>query len=218
MVIGWPPKHIPNFKAALRDTKSSNAQFRRNAAISLGGATEEQRETAAGALGRLLDDENRDVRLEAIVGATKIKARSLSGRIVKFLESNVADERVAALDFLARVGDESHWQPVRELLSREKDPDVRCMALEALSYLNPEECHRMVQGSLKDPDDLELNYLRTQILVLSEIGDPEDLNILIPLLEHRSISVRLETAHVIAMADITANEPVSYTHLRAHET
>lgn len=206
MVFSWPPKHIPNFKAALRDTKSSNAQFRRNAAISLGGATEQQRETASGALGRLFDDENRDVRLEAIVGATKIKARSLSGSIVKFLESNIPDERVAALEFFARVGDESHWQPVKELLSREKDPDVQCMALEALSCLNPEECHRMVLESLKDPEYLETNYLRTQILVLSEIGDLEDLNILIPFLEHHTISVRLETAHVIAMADITANE------------
>jgi hypothetical protein len=199
--FGWPPRPIPNFKAALRDVRSRGVRFRRNAAVALGLAEQEQREEAIKGVEVLLEDEDAGVRLEAVMAAGKLRAMSLTGRIARILESKRPDERIAALDFLSQSGDESHWEAVRSLLQGEQDVQVRCMALETLSFLDPEKCRPLVVEALGAPGGLDTDYLRTLVMVLSEIGEPGDMDVLTPLLDHHSTGVRVETASALALMD-----------------
>jgi len=197
--IGWPPKVLPGYRAALRDVRSKNAQFRRNAVLSLGRAEGDRREEALEAVATLLDDGDRAVRLEAITAITRLQGRDLAPRIETFLESRIAGERLAALDFFARHGDEGHFNLVRSVAERDDDVEVRCMALEALSYLDAGACLDLVRRSLEKPQDLHPGYVSTLIFVLSEIGDLGDLELLPPFLENPSVGVRVEAAHALAL-------------------
>jgi hypothetical protein len=197
--IGWPPKVLPGYKAALRDVRSKNAQFRRNAVISLGRADGDRREEALEAVASLLGDEDRAVRLEAITAVTRLEGKSLAPRIEAFLDSQIAQEKVAALDYFARYGQERHFDRIRPMIEGEGEIEVRCMALETLSYLDPSACLDLVRRSLKEGGELHPGYLSTLIYVLSEIGDLEDLELLPPFLENPSVGVRVEAAHALAM-------------------
>lgn len=197
--FGWSRTVLPKFEAALRDIRSAKALFRRNAALALGRAGEDQREKAVGAVAVLLDDKDAGVRLEAIVAASKLRAVPLAPRVERFLSSGTRQEKLAALDFLSRSGDESHVQAVTGLLSNEKDEQVRCMALEALSWLDPDRCLALIQGGMKDADSQAFPVLQTMILLLSEIGTVAETDELARFLDHPSIAVRVEAAHVMAM-------------------
>jgi hypothetical protein len=197
--FGWSRTVLPKLEAALRDVRSEKAQFRRNAAMALGRADEDQREKAIGAVAVLLDDKDAAVRLEAIVAASKLRAGTLAPRVERFLSSDRRQEKLAALDFLSRCGDESHVAAVAALLSGEKDDQVRCMALEAISWLDPDRCLALIQGGMRDAESQAFPVLQTMILLLSEIGTVAEMDALARFLDHPSIAVRVEAAHVMAM-------------------
>jgi HEAT repeat protein len=207
--IGWPPKVPPGYRAALRDVRSRNAQFRRNAAISLGRADPEKREEALGAASALLDDEDRAVRLEAIAAVTRLEGRSLASRIEQFLDSPVTDERMAALDFFARYGEASRFDRIRPMIEGDGEIEVRCMALETLSYLDASACLDLVRRMLQQSGELHPGIMSTLIFVLSEIGDLEDFELLPPFLDHPSVGVRVEAAHALAMMRRTSGRELA---------
>ena len=197
--LNWPPKSIPDFKAALRDVKSRDPQWRRRAAVALGRAKEEERESAAEALGVLLDDKDAAVRMEAVLSAGKLKASSLADRIAGFLDSDSAGQRMAALDFLSVNGSKRHFDKVREALSDDRDPDVRSMALETLSYLDPDRCYELVVEALDRPDDHGPEQLRTLIVLLSELGSSRDMGVLERFLKHVTMGVKVEAARILVL-------------------
>jgi hypothetical protein len=168
--------------------------------VALGRAEDDRCEEAAGGIRLLLDDGDPGVRLEALAAASKLGSPSLKGRVIEFLDSGSAVERTAALDFLSRHGREDDRAPVERLLAAEEETDVRCMALETLSYVDPPACLALVQEQLREPDGLETSYLRTLVMVLSELGDPEGLRELRRLFEHPSMGVRVDAAHVLAVS------------------
>ena len=186
--------------------KSKDPQWRRRAAVALGRAKEEEQKIAAEALGVLLDDKNAAVRMEAVMSAGNLKASSLADRIAGFLDSDSAEERMAALDFLSVSGSERYFDKVREVLSGDQDPDVRNMALETLSYLDPDRCYKLVVEALARPGEHGPEHLRTLIVLLSELGSSRDVGAMEQFLKHVSIGVKVEAARILVLRGKVGDE------------
>ena len=199
--FGWPPKSLPNFNAAVRDTRSKQVKFRRNAAIALGLAGEENRKTAIENLKILLSDEDAGVRIEAILSAAGLEAKELTPLVLEKLTSNNESEKMAALDFFSKCAEKNDFEKLVEFFEKEKNPWIKSLTLETLSDLDPESTRLIVLEELKKGENLEPDYTRNLIALICEIGEPQDTERLLPLLDHHSISVRIQTASSLAIME-----------------
>jgi len=193
---GWPPKPIPTVTAALRDVTSTKASFRRNAAIALRKAEGEQRGPAVEALGTLLGDPDRTVRIEAARSAASLGASDLSEPVMALLGSPDPDLRVAAMEFAAATGSLDDVPRIRRILD-DDDAVARCVALETLSHLDPDETRSACRAVLSGRDE-EPAVLRTAMVLLRSDGDAEDASLFHDLLEDRRRGVSLEAAASLA--------------------
>jgi HEAT repeat protein len=194
---GWPPKPIPTVTAALRDVTSTKASFRRNAAIALRRAGDEHLGPAVEALGTLLGDPDRTVRIEAARSAASLGASELSEPVMALLESPDPDLRVAAMEFASATGSTDDLSRIRRILDDDDDTVARCVALETLSHLDPDEtrsaCRAVLSGRNDDPP-----VLRTAMVLLRSDGDPGDAPLFHDLLEDSRRGVSLEAAASLA--------------------
>jgi HEAT repeat protein len=194
---GWPPKPIPNVTAALRDVTSARASFRRNAAIALRKAADDQRGPAVEALAKLLEDDDRTVRIEAARSAASLGAGELSEPVHALIESPDADLRIASLEFAASTGSSGDAPGIRGILEKDDDTVVRCVALETLSHLDPAETREACRGILSGPDE-DVPLLRTAMVLLRSDGNREDAGLFHELLADPRPGVSLEAAASLA--------------------
>ena len=195
----WPPRPIPGIDAALRDVTSKKATFRRNAAIALGTAGQDRREEAIRALGRLIDDADREVRIEAVYAATTLAAAALAPRIREILSSEDPDLRAASLEFLGRQGDRSDAERISRLAEADQEPSTRCIAIEALAEMDQGACRaacRRVIGDSRSGED----ETRTAIAALGPMAEGDDVAAITGLLGDPRRRVSIQAAS--ALADI----------------
>ncbi|MBW2264136.1 MAG: HEAT repeat domain-containing protein [Deltaproteobacteria bacterium] len=194
---GWPPKPIPHVTAALRDAGSARASFRRNAAIALRKAEDDQRGHAIEALAKLLEDADRTVRIEAARSASALGAGELSESVSPLLESPDPDLRIAAMEFSASTDSSGDVERVRGILEKDEDAVVRCVALETLSALDPAETRSACRTILSSPDE-NVPVLRTAMVLLRSDGDREDAGLFHGILGDPRPGVSLEAAASLA--------------------
>lgn len=192
----WPPKPLPSTDAALRDVHSKKASFRRNAAISLGRAPADRADDARKALATLVQDEERTVRIEAVYAAASLGAEELAPAIRKMLHVDDPDLRVAALEYMVAVEDDSEASTMASLADGDGRVPVRCMALEALCTLRPAEGTEKLLAAISRGDQ-EVPVLRTALALLRNMeGDHAEP--VAKLLDHRRPGVSLEAAATLA--------------------
>jgi len=193
--IDWPPKPIPGTRAAIRDARSPKASFRRNAAIALGRAEGDDRQEAIEALRLLLDDPDREVRIEAAWSARWLEAPDLAPAILALLGSADPDQRAATLEFLSGCGTASDIPRIEGVLEGDGDPDVRRVALEALETLDPALGSRLAHRIMEKDDPHEI-VVRTAIAILQD--DASCIDSFASLLPDRRPGVSLEAAVALA--------------------
>lgn len=193
----WPPKPIPNVTAAIRDAGSKKASFRRNAAIALRRAADEQLEPAIVALSRLLEDPERTVRIEAAYSAAALLASSLSPRIVPLIESDDPDQRAAALEFMAAAGGAEDIPRLEVVFLEDPDAVVRCIALESLSALDPPSADAACRKLLETEEEM-VPVIRTAMVILRSAGENSDAALFARHLDDQRRGVSLEAAASLA--------------------
>jgi HEAT repeat protein len=193
----WPPKPIPNITAAIRDAGSKKASFRRNAAIALRRAADDQLEPAIDALSRLLEDPERTVRIEAAYSAASLCAASLAPKVAPLIESDDPDQRAAALEFTAAAGGAEDVSRLESVFLDDPDAVVRCIALESLSALDPDSADAACRSLLERVDEM-IPVIRTAMVILRSAGDKGDASLFARHLDDQRPGVCLEAAASLA--------------------
>jgi serine/threonine-protein kinase len=137
-----PSVAVPLLGKALHDEQP---EVRRAAASSLGRT---RAASAVNYLDEALKDKQGDVRMVALNSLGKIKHPSVAPVLSKHLAHASKPERVVAAGELARLGDKSHLQEVKDGLNA-SEPEIRKLAVEAAAA-DPTLGKDAATGALKD--------------------------------------------------------------------
>lgn len=161
-----------------------------------------------------LTDEDAEVRAEAISGLWEDETPTLVGPLLRSLTADssvlvraMAADSLGRFLLLGELGevDASVGFAVQESLLRtfhntEEDIDVRCRALESLSYSGDAAVQDLLEAAYKDRDE-RLNI--SAIIGMGRSADPRWQNIVIRELESPNSEVRLEAARAAGELELS---------------
>jgi len=148
----------PVVHAVLPALGSENVPLRNAACFLLG----ELGEIAVGPLAKLLDDQDKDVRLLAIDTLARIGSGSAETTLVRALEDADVNVAAAAAGALGRIGTASSVEPL--IAALKADSWVRCAAAKSLGRIGGLEALRTLTGLACDEDPL-VSFAAAQALI-----------------------------------------------------
>ncbi|MDI7267530.1 MAG: HEAT repeat domain-containing protein [Myxococcota bacterium] len=140
----------PTIEAALRDVNSAKPRFRRDAAEALGRADGDDTARARDALGRLLGDADRSVRVAAAESLGAVGDDSDLDALVRLADDSDEAVRIAAVEAAASVAADPDAALIR--LADHASPDVRITACIELRASSEEAAAEALLRRLRDGD------------------------------------------------------------------
>lgn len=146
------PRLAPRFDVALRDVRSTRAEFRLEAAQALANATDaEEREAASAALRPLLDDPIARIRAVAIASLGRVGNDDDIPALLRATRDERPAIREAAALSLGSLGTENALLALRGMVDSPA-PEVRFQAIEALAAVADSPSASYVAAHLDDAD------------------------------------------------------------------
>lgn len=193
------PSATITLEAALRDAAAASPKVRLRAVVALGESSlrlEEptSRRRVASALTTALDDDDPQIRAEALAGLAELAELAPVPLMISRLADGDALVRQHAAIALGKLGDLSAFAPLAEAL-REGPPDLRFQAVTSLAELDPTAAYEPAVAALSDRDP---EVVAAAAVALGTLRDGRAVAMLAPLLTHAVAAVRFEAAWALA--------------------
>ena len=129
--------------------QETDPKVRRLAALGLGNSKDTK---ARAALSTALGDKDRSTRFQAIHGLAKIGGAESAKALTASLRDDDPAVRLQTVLALQRIGDTAAVGALGEVLAKEKDPEVRRVAVRTLERLGGDEAWWALFDATDDPD------------------------------------------------------------------
>jgi len=189
------PSSTITLDAALRDLAQGSAKARIAAAQALGDVEDpaEQRRAIA-ALGRVLDDDQAEVRAEACAALGALGDPSVIAALVKRLDDGSPGVRQNAAIALGTLAHADGFAPLAQALL-DGPADLRFQAATSLAEIDPARAYDPLVAALADRDP---QVVAAAALSLGAIGDARAVAVLVPQLDHADAATRFDVAYALA--------------------